>query len=228
MTFSLVVIDGVHALGARWDAQQVDDYFYMWRMYGLLIGIEAEFLPDSLAEGRAFCREYEKEFRPAAENPCGVKLARADLQMMRQLMPAWLKWVGLRPAPKIYLLRMIGKEGAARVGIHGNAGSLLLQWVVLDFPAFLHRLLKLGVLERGLHVQLSRLFFKGLIEAGRGGPVTFKVPTSLEDLRRLDLAQPPRPLPKAAEAAVSQALAASPSPSATTDDECRAVGAAKS
>src|SRR5439155_17730439 len=29
MTFSLVVIDGVRALGAEWDEGQVDDYFYM-------------------------------------------------------------------------------------------------------------------------------------------------------------------------------------------------------
>lgn len=200
MTFSVIVIDGVERLGVRWTEEEAGDYFYLWQMYGHLAGIEPEFMPRTVEEGREFCRAYEAQFTDAERNPAGVRLARADLKMMRQLMPKWLKWIGLRPAPKIYLIRMVGKEGAKRVGVKGHPGSVLLQWIVLVIPAFLQRFVGSLPLERGLHAWLSRLFFTGLIDAGRGGEVKFSVPTSLQDLRRLDLAQPPRPLPEAAEA----------------------------
>lgn len=203
MTFSVIVIDGVARLGAKWSEQQAADYFYLWQMYGHLIGIEPEFMPRTVEEGRAFCRAYEQHFAEAAQNEAGVRLAKADLQMMRKLMPTWLKWLGFRPAPRIYLIRMVGKEGARRVGVRGHAGSVLLQWIVLEIPALLQRIVGHLPLERKLHAWLSRLFFTGLIDAGRGGEVKFSVPTSLQELRRLDLAEPPRPLPKQAEAIVS-------------------------
>lgn len=199
MTFSVLVIDGVERLGVKWTGQQAADYFYLWQVYGHLIGVEPEFMPRTVEEGRDFCRAYELHFADAAQNDEGVRLTRADLRMMRDLMPWWLKWLGLRPAPKIYLIRMLGKEGARRVGVKGHPGSVLLQWIVLEFPALLQRVLRALPLEGGLHAWLSRMFFRGLIEAGRGGEVKFSVPTSLRDLRRLDLSQPPRDLTKAAE-----------------------------
>jgi len=204
MTFSVIVIDGVERLGVKWTQQQAEDYFYLWQMYGHIAGIEPEFMPRTLDEGREFCRIYEREFAQAQDNEPGVKLTKADLSMLRDLMPKWLKWLGFRPAPKIYLIRMMGKEAALRVGVKGNPGSVLLQWIVLEFPAFLQRFLGRLPLEGGLHAWLSRLFFTGLIDAGRGGEVKFSVPTSLRDLRRLDLAEPPRPLPKAAEALAAE------------------------
>lgn len=211
MTFSVLVVDGVQRLGARWTQQEAEDYFYLWQMYGYLAGILPEFMPQTLEEGRDFCRAYEREFATADANPAGVRLTRADLKMMRDLMPRWLKWLGLRPAPKIYLIRMLGKEGALRVGVKGHPGSVLLQWIVLEIPAFLQRFFDGVLLERRLHTWLSRMFFTGLIDSGRGGEVKFAVPTSLRELRRLDLAEPPRPLPRAAEAmAAEQGEAAAP------------------
>ena len=204
MTFSVLVIDGVDRLGATWTEQQAADFFYLWQVYGHLIGIEPEFMPQDIREGRDFCRAYEREFTDAARNEAGVRLTRADLKMLRQLMPTWLKWLGFRPAPKIYLIRMLGKEAALRVGVKGHPGSVLLQWIVLEFPAFLQRFLRSLPLERGLHTWLSRVFFTGLIDSGRGGEVKFSVPTSLQELRRLDLADPPRPLPEAAEAMAAE------------------------
>ena len=204
MTFSVLVIDGVNRLGATWTEQQAADYFYLWQVYGHLIGIEPEFMPRDIQEGREFCRAYEPEFTDAARNEAGVRLTKADLKMLRRLMPTWLKWLGFRPAPKIYLIRMLGKEAALRVGVKGHPGSVLLQWIVLEFPAFLQRFLRSLPLERGLHTWLSRVFFTGLIDSGRGGEVKFSVPTSLQELRRLDLADPPRPLPEAAEAMAAE------------------------
>ena len=204
MTFSVLVIVGVERLGVKWTQQQAADYFYLWQMYGQLAGIEPEFMPRSVEEGRDFCRAYAGEFADAADNEAGVRLTKADLKMLRQLMPTWLKCLGFRPAPKIYLIRMVGKEGALRVGVKGNPGSVLLQWIVLEFPAFLQRFLRSLPLERGLHTWLSRVFFTGLIDSGRGGEVKFSVPTSLQELRRLDLSEPPRPLPRAAEAMAAE------------------------
>jgi hypothetical protein len=185
MTFSVLVVDGLDALGVKLSDQDAQDFFHLWQMYGELQGIRREWMPRTLEEGRAFCDAYAREFRDAAENPDGVALTKADLKMMKQLIPWWLRLVGLGGAPKVYLLRLMGKEAAARVGIKPGLRRLWCEWLVLKFPVFWHRLWKTIAPEPDAHERISRFFFRSLIVQAWGHEVTYIVPLRLRDFRRL-------------------------------------------
>jgi hypothetical protein len=185
MTFSVHVIDGVAALGVKWSDEDAEDYFYLWYMYGLLQGIDPEWMPRNPDEGRAFCAAYAREFRPAEENERGVKLARADLDMMRRLVPRPMRWLGLGSAPQVYMLRMLGEEAAARVGVERLRRHTWTEWLIMLLPELWQRLWNNLAPEKEAHDRISRLFFRTLIVGAWGEEVRFLVPQSLEDLRKL-------------------------------------------
>lgn len=185
MTFSVMVVDGVAALGVRWSEAEADDYFHLWQVYGELQGIRPEWMPRTLQEGRAFCEAYAREFRPAAENPDGVALTRADLRMMRDLIPKPMRALGLGSAPTVYLLRMLGEEAAARVGVKRTARHIWTEALALTVPVLWQRLWNNIAPEKEAHDRISRLFFRTLIVGAWGEEVRFMVPENLKDMRKL-------------------------------------------
>ena len=185
MTFSVYVIDGLTELGVQLSDADAEDYFYLWRMYGQMQGIRPEWMPASMAEGRALCRAYESEIRPASENPDGVLLTAADLDMMRGLLPWPLRLLGLGLAPRVYLVRLLGEAGAARVGVTPVVGHALLDWLILRLPVLWHRFWNAAARDSDAHARLSRFFFSALIDEAWGGDVRFSVPDHLRDMRRL-------------------------------------------
>ena len=63
MGFSLLVIRGLQKLQVGLTAQEAEDYYYLWRIYALAIGIHprgspdsTEYLPANLAEADEFYR----------------------------------------------------------------------------------------------------------------------------------------------------------------------------
>lgn len=185
MTFSVMVVDGLRALGVRWTDAQAADYFRLWTTYGELQGIRREWMPQTLEEGRALCQAYECEYSDAAGNPDGVRLTRADLDMMRGLVPWPLKLLGLGSAPEVYLLRMLGAEAAARVGVQRSAANVWCEWLALRLPVLWQRLWRTLAPEKEAHDRISRLFFRTLIVGAWGEEVRFLVPENLADLRKL-------------------------------------------
>lgn len=185
MTFSVHVIDGMAALGVRWPRQDAEDFFHFWRMYGELQGVRPEWMPATIEEGRAFCEAYAREFRSAGENPHGVALTRADLKMMKSLVPWPLRAIGLGGAPTAYLLRLLGREAAARVGVKRKVGHRWADWLALRLPPLWHRLWRTITPDGEVHEEISRYFFRTLIIHEFGREVTFTVPRNLSDLRRL-------------------------------------------
>jgi hypothetical protein len=185
MTFSVMVVDGLAALGVQWTEAQAEDYFHLWQAYGELQGIRPEWMPGTLDEGRAFCAAYAREFRSAEDNPAGVSLTRADLQMMTGLIPWPLRLLGLGSAPTVYLLRMLGPEAAARVGVRRQAHHVWCEWVALRLPVVWQRLWRSLAPEKEAHDRISRLFFRTLIVGAWGDELRFSVPQSLRDLRKL-------------------------------------------
>lgn len=183
MTFSVKVIDGLATLGVPLTAQQQADYFHLWHSYGLLQGIRPEWMPADVSEGRALCRAYDAELADAATNPAGVALTAADLAMMRQLMPAPLRWLGLGSAPQVYLVELLGRADAARVGV--APVHPLLEHLVLRLPRAWQRLWSGALPDHRVHAAWSRRFFSTLIDRAWGGEVRFSVPEHLKDLRRL-------------------------------------------
>lgn len=185
MTFSVMVVDGLAALGVQWSGDDAADYFHLWQAYGQLQGIRPEWMPRDLDEGRAFCEAYARELRPAAENPDGVALTRADLKMMRRLIPWPMRALGLGTAPDVYLMRMLGPDAAARVGVRRRARNVWCEWVALRLPVLWQRLWQNLTPEKEAHDRISRLFFRTLIVGAWGEEVRFSVPAHLSDLRKL-------------------------------------------
>lgn len=185
MTFSVMVIDGMAELGVVLSPQDAEDYFYLWQVYGQLQGIRAEWMPRSLAEGRAFCAAYAREFRNAADNPHGIALTRADLDMMKSLVPWPLRALGFGAAPTVYLLRLLGEEAAARVGVVKRPRHAVSDWLIMALPAFWNRLWNSLAPERKVHNAISSMFFRSLIVHAWGDEVRFGVPERLRDLRKL-------------------------------------------
>lgn len=185
MTFSVMVADGLAALGVRWTDAETEDYFYLWQMYGQLHGIRPEWIPRTLEEGRAFCAAYACEFRDAAENPDGVSLTQADLKMMTGLIPWPMRLLGLGSAPTVYLLRMMGEEAAARVGVVRTARHVWCEWLAMRLPVLWQRLWNDIAPEKEAHDRISQLFFRTLIVGAWGEEVRFLVPENLSDMRKL-------------------------------------------
>lgn len=185
MTFSVMVVDGLAALGVKWTGDQAGDYFHLWQAYGRLQGILPEWMPASIEEGRAFCEAYAAEYRSAKENPDGVSLTRADLKMMRSLIPWPMRILGLGTAPDVYLMKMLGPEAAARVGVRRRARNVWCEWVALQLPVLWQRLWRNITPEKEAHDRISRLCFQALIVGGWGEEVRFSVPASLRDMRKL-------------------------------------------
>lgn len=185
MTFSVSVVDGLAALGVPLTAREADDYFHLWQVYGELQGIRPEWMPVSLDDGRAFCEAYAREFKPADANPHGVALATADLVMMRGLIPFPLRLLGLGAAPTVYLLRLLGDEAAARVGVVRLPGHAWSEWLAMKLPVLWQRLWQAVLPEQEAHVRVANLFFRKLIVRAWGSEVIFSVPERLSDLRKL-------------------------------------------
>jgi hypothetical protein len=197
MGFSLLVIGGLRDLGVRLTEQQAEDYFYLWRIYALAMGIHpagepdsTAYLPATLAEAEEFYLAYaRRHFRDAAENPEGVELTRANLLMLEHMLETThLRWRVLKPAPQIYMQQLLGtdgmlKRGVTPVGWHAMASRLLLQLV----PRVLTWLGALGDEGgyRRYHEWLSQIVFEGLIARTMDGEVTFLIPERLADLHRL-------------------------------------------
>lgn len=185
LTFSHHVIEGLESLGAPLTQAQADAYFGLWHGYALLQGIEPEWLPADMAEARTFCASYARHFAAAEENPAGVLLTNATMSMLRQLVPWPLRLFGFGLAPRYYMVHMIGKEAAARVGQSPVLGHPLLGAVLMRLPSLWRRMWGSLTPDRDHHDALAQYFFRHLIKRAWGGEVRFTIPDSESALRLL-------------------------------------------
>jgi len=91
--------------------------------------------------------------------------------------------LGLGLAPRIYMQDRIGAEGCTRVGIQPVTGHRLHKASVLRLFRLSHRVI--DDLPERLDESVSRLVFQGLINRTWDGQVTFLIPDSLQDVRKL-------------------------------------------
>jgi hypothetical protein len=198
MGFSLLVIDGLNELKRPLSCEEANDFYYLWRVFAILMGIHppgapgsGDYVPATLDEAREFYRAYSaRHFRPAAENPEGVKLAHSLLDMMNEMLPQTpLRRLGMKIVPRIYMEMLLGREGMARVGIRPVRFLFVTKWLLkLVGRLWMWFWKEADALTHGarLHENLSRIFFKRLIRIGAGGEVTFTVPRNMEELRKKD------------------------------------------
>jgi hypothetical protein len=196
MGFSLLVIQGLQRLNIGLTDQQAEDYFYLWRVYALTMGIHprcapdsTDYLPANLSEADEFYRSYaRRHYRNAQDNPEGVELTRASLLMLEHIVGHTpLRWMGSRLVPRLYMQQLLGAEGLVQRGVRPVRQHAVTKWALLALLNVWTRLAT-GIDRRGgrhLHERVSQLFLQGLIDRTLDGEVTFLIPERLADLHAL-------------------------------------------
>jgi hypothetical protein len=185
-TFSYHVVEALKSFGVDPDPSLAEDYHYLWRVYGQMQGIRPEWIPVSLKDAQAFANAYgSRHFASATENQEGVLLTQADLRMMRDLLPVWLRPFGFGALPELMMARQLGPEAAHRVGVRRHPGHAVLEGLLLVAPKVWHRLWATLTPDHRVHDAVSRLFFKALIRNAWGGEVTFEIPYTRLGIKEL-------------------------------------------
>jgi len=191
MGFSYLVIEGFRILGVGLRPDEEEDLYYLWRVYAQLVGIHppgkpgsGEWVPGSVAEAAEFYAAFKKRhYVGPEENPKGVALAWANLRMLQDMIPRAWRLVGMGVVPRIYMQDLIGAEGCARVKIPPVLGHRLLRSVLLGLVRLSHR--AIDDLPSRADESVARLLFQGMINRNWHGEVTFLIPDTLADVRRL-------------------------------------------
>ena len=88
MLFSSQVLGGMERLGVAAGAQEAEDYYYVWRMAGVMLGIRADIIPPTLAEAHGLNELLKKRhLGPSAE---GVQLTQDLVKLYEDMIPGRL------------------------------------------------------------------------------------------------------------------------------------------
>jgi hypothetical protein len=185
--FSLLVLLGLRTLDAGLTKKEEEDYLYVWKVYGLMMGVHPpgepnnwEYLPDDVADAEEFYRQYRRRhYVSASENPDGTALANANLDMLTKMIPRPLRWLGFGITPRLAMQDLMGAEACARIGIGPVRGHAFVKWLIV----MLHRVLA-PRRAAGPH-RFAMIIFNDMITGAYGGEVTFTVPASLDDMRKM-------------------------------------------
>src|SRR3954463_7471836 len=85
LIFSVQVIDGMRRIGISVTEREAEDYYYVWRVTGAMLGIPAGAMPETLAEAQALNAELvEATYGPSDE---GIELTRNLLDLYEDMIP---------------------------------------------------------------------------------------------------------------------------------------------
>jgi hypothetical protein len=206
VAFSYLVIDGLRRLDVGLTDEEAEDFYYLWAVFARMTGIHpaddpdsAAYVPANVAEAAEFYAAYSRR-QYVAGNPGGEILTRDHVDMLRDLIPRLLRWLGLGAMPRIYMYDLMGADACGNLGIAPVPGRGFLKWLLLKVVAVWQR----GIDRLPDHAveAFSRIVFQGIINRQYGGQVQFMIPDSIAGLHRLDA-------PKDQERSASSARAAS-------------------
>ena len=180
MTFSFLVLDGLHRLGIELKKEDQEAYLATWVSLGRVLGLREEMLPGNLDEARELTKIiYTRQIAPS---PQGTQLARALLDGMAGLIPL----ASLRTIPAGLVHFFLGDDA-----IMGQNIAKLLGVPEEKWPLLAVRLLgELGEISQrfgsdpiGAVIRFfSRHFIQGLLDVERGGVRSpFFVPDALQE-----------------------------------------------
>jgi hypothetical protein len=85
LVFTDEVLNGLARLGITYTPQEAEDYYYVWRVTGAMLGIRPDIMPETLAEAQVVHSLLRaRHFGPSAE---GARLTRGLLEMYDRVMP---------------------------------------------------------------------------------------------------------------------------------------------
>jgi hypothetical protein len=198
--FSLLVVDGLAELECPFTDEEAEDYYYLWKVYALMMGIHPKGEPDSFAnipddlqDARRFYAAYgRRHYTDAKSNPDGVELVAANLDMLKDMIPLPLRFLGFGFAPRVYTQSLIGRDACSRVGLKPLPGHALFKWFLLTLPrTWMHLYARLFHKMRPghstAHHYLGEIVFGNMIQKKFGHEITFTVPVTIEQMRAMVL-----------------------------------------
>lgn len=177
---SYVVLDCMTKLKIDYTAQDAEDYIYMWRIVGEMLGCMPEHLPTTVAEAKELTEAIRRHAHGPSED--GRQMAQALVEMHADIIPGKML-DGVMPALMRYLT---GDTVADFVGLPRSHWDGLIK----DGPALAHFLDSLddggGVLA-DLVDKLGLSFInRKTFELSGYQRAAFTIPTSLRDAWELD------------------------------------------
>lgn len=187
VAFSFLVIEGMRRLRIGLTREQEEDYYYLWRVFAELMGLAADRIPRDIDDAAAFYDAYARRHYVGADvNPDGATLARANLRMLRRMVPRSLRWLGLGLVPRLYMGELLRRSEVAQIGLTRLPGHSLTWWLLRRCPWLWRKPWQdIDRIEASLDGSLGRVLFQGMIDRERNGEVRFLVPDTLADLRKL-------------------------------------------
>jgi uncharacterized protein (DUF2236 family) len=184
MGFSFLVIDGLQRLDVGLSDADAEDLWYLWRTFGRAMGIPEDALPVDVADARAFFTRYAERYFVAADvNSEGVALAKENLEMVRELIPRPLRWLGLSRLPEAFMLELLGVERSAMLDVYPLPHSARLRDRVTQGLAHLFETHGFATpFGLRLHAAFARMVFRKLIDNEYGGRPAVIIPAHVRDL----------------------------------------------
>ena len=178
MTFSQLVVDCLRKVGVRVSDQEAEDYLYLWRAVGEMLGVEPEAIPRSMDGAHALAKVIRRRNHRRSED--GVAMTAALLEMHANTLPG-AKFDGLTPALLRYLL---GDEICDLVDVPHNA-----RWErAMSFNARLGRALDMAqsgmATSTLMNVLGSMILNNRAMEMAGNRNASFSIPVPAEMQRR--------------------------------------------
>ncbi|MEA2573339.1 MAG: hypothetical protein QOH93_637, partial [Chloroflexia bacterium] len=85
MIFSNAVVEGMQRLGIHVTQEEADDYYYIWRVTGIMLGIREDTIPDTLAESQELAQALRR--RHLGRSAEGVELTHSLIRMYQDVVP---------------------------------------------------------------------------------------------------------------------------------------------
>ena len=184
MSFSALVVKGLHQLNIKLSAAETAGYMHSWRVVGYLLGIHEDLLPDSYKEGWNLGITIVR--RQAGASKEGKELTRACINFLQYVVPGnlfddlpeYFIWYFMQDVSKAS-----GKELAEILGVHTQKsikGRLLLK-VARLFLGELDGLDNHSAFVRRISTHFNREMLKGFMSYYNEGKQNhFYIPPSLQ------------------------------------------------
>ncbi|MDH6117759.1 oxygenase MpaB family protein [Kitasatospora sp. GAS204B] len=175
LSFSVDTLDGMDRIGVHCTEQAAEDYYYVWRVVAVLLGLRPEVMPPTLAEGRRVRAELAA--RHLGPSPEGIQLTQGLLDFYRHLAPP-----GTRGAIPAVLRQMVGPQIADWMQVpHSHWEKAVAEFAHVE--QHVHQAEEHHVLARRVLDQVGRVLLKGEVRRVTHGQSTeFDIPASLATL----------------------------------------------
>jgi hypothetical protein len=126
LIFSVSVLEGMARVGVHCTTQEAEDYYYTWRVVGVMLGVQPDVIPESLSEAQQLWTEMRQRYLgPSVE---GVQLTHNLLELYRQVTPP-------------------GMHGAIPAMVRGMVGTETADWMEVPATRWEHAVAEVTDLE---------------------------------------------------------------------------------